>query len=106
MKSQSTQKKLVWRPLWALLRSGGSIGEDHGPYPIWYSGRTNKLIKVSIDRALLLEERNKSNASLSPGDKSYYHIKYAVIKLSTRQIKELEAKGLFGVTKEEIASNV
>ena len=72
--------------IWGLFQSGGSIGEHNDP---------NKPKKTGTEQEMK-EMARRRNKLLSPGEKSYYKIKYSAKRVRDSNAKDQEIKIIIG----------
>lgn len=77
---------------YVVYRQGGSISDQKFcNAQVGYSHV--KVVKIGLDKATAMEERKAYNKTLSPGEKKYYGIKYAIapefkVKWNSEEEKE------------------
>lgn len=65
----------------ALVCIGGSIG-GKAQYPIFVGRDSGSIIMTGDDKEALVETKKRRNSQLTPGEKSYYGMKYKVIEIT------------------------
>lgn len=73
----------------ALVSKGGSIGSIAN-YPVFISGKMGSIIETGNDKEALKEKAKRMTKSLSPGERKYYGVGYAVIEIKPSTIKQID----------------
>lgn len=73
-----------------LVLRGGSLGSiSNTTTKIWMDGNWCKVVKTGNNLADLKEEKSRRNKNLSPGEKSYYSMKYLLRKITPGILNQL-----------------
>ena len=73
-----------------LVLRGGSLGSiTNATTKIWMDGNWYQGVKTGNDLAALKEEKSRRNKNLTPGEKSYYSMKYLLRKITPGISKQL-----------------
>jgi hypothetical protein len=66
---------------YALVCIGGSIGSKN-EYPVFVGRDNGSIVETGDDKDTLAETKKRRNSQLTPGEKSYYGMKYKVIEIT------------------------